>query len=515
MRTDFHIKGFLAKLEYPETTEREVVFHRIGRVDFSKVSGHFGRRLPVQRFFSRDAEKLTDASGVCIERHEKLRSRHDDGVRCAERSFRSPESEVDFVPSDHPAEEHAPAFTTRAVFWSGQEIAERPPIFTSLGYPLLPLANKCIPSSFEGEIGGAEMRTEKMSADRSVFTTAPRDEREEKENVDAAIKAVPVGIESGREFALERRIPLSQARDETSWPGRLERLHHRERGTERSANLRYFSVRQDRGKESDDLLIARLGPLVDDPERVGVEIRFPMVIPQDFLEKRLYFQGCISGHGKLFPTYPMHTFVGLILALTLTNAHAQAVPGGNPQNQAPYGAPGPITHRTGPQPNRVPPAYKAPATFAPPVLGRPIPENFGTCERQIRFGGKLLPCDSPVATDADNLRPIFRNTPAALDELDTYQQNRRRVRYGAYSGTAGILVGLLSTPLAGIFTKDGVKKHSLQKSFRLAGFAVALGSIVYGITYLRANEEHLDRAIDRYNDSNPGNKIEVLFQTKF
>jgi hypothetical protein len=158
---------------------------------------------------------------------------------------------------------------------------------------------------------------------------------------------------------------------------------------------------------------------------------------------------------------------------------------------------------------------KTPPVFVPPVLSKPIPSKKGNCERLIRVGDEVFACDSPVATDAENLRSLLKNTPEALKELDLYQQNRKKVRIGAYTGSLGVFLILGNSLITNLVTKDQAARDSLGKNLRLAGVALTLGSVVYGITYLRSNETHLQNAMDRYNEKNPNKKIEFLFQTRF
>lgn len=153
--------------------------------------------------------------------------------------------------------------------------------------------------------------------------------------------------------------------------------------------------------------------------------------------------------------------------------------------------------------------------YTPPSLGRPVPENPFQCERLLRHKGQILSCDTHMSNDGEGLRPIFKNTPEALDELDLYQRNRKRVRIGGYTGTFGIFLFLANPLIANLVTSDQSKRDSLKTTLRFTGLGITLGSAVYGISYLKANEEHLNRAVERYNDKNPEQKIEFLFKKDF
>ena len=82
-----------------------------------------------------------------------------------------------------------------------------------------------------------------------------------------------------------------------------------------------------------------------------------------------------------------------------------------------------------------------PPTAPPSYLHIAQPDPFG-CHRKIVYQGKTLDCDTNVQRDGENLRPIIKDVPAAVSELDTYQRNRRNLKYTAYAFSAAILIAL-------------------------------------------------------------------------
>src|SRR4051812_29991991 len=77
---------------------------------------------------------------------------------------------------------------------------------------------------------------------------------------------------------------------------------------------------------------------------------------------------------------------------------------------------------------------------APPKLGRDVPTQSFRCQRAYVYRGHEFNCDSNVHQDAEHLRPIVKDVPEALNELNLYQKNKRSIRVLAYVGTIGLLV---------------------------------------------------------------------------
>ncbi len=153
----------------------------------------------------------------------------------------------------------------------------------------------------------------------------------------------------------------------------------------------------------------------------------------------------------------------------------------------------------------------------PQQLGVKTPEKAFRCDRMIRWKNENLPCDSPLLWDGENLRAIMANTPSAIEELDQYQRGRRGVRNAAYVGTVGVVFALANSLIAGMIKpEDHVRgRKDVEDTLRYGGLGLIGGAVIYGYTTLRANEEHLQNAIVRYNTAQPGTPIEVLFQKEF
>lgn len=148
-----------------------------------------------------------------------------------------------------------------------------------------------------------------------------------------------------------------------------------------------------------------------------------------------------------------------------------------------------------------------------------IMENPFRCDRLIKYQGKTFSCDSHLKRDGESLRSIMSDTPSAIEQLDIYQSNRRKVKYAAYTGTAGIAIALTNSLITKAFVSSDPaldkERRKTASTIRWAGIGLSVGSIVYGLSYLRSNETHLNNAIVRFNEAHPGKPIEVLFTTDF
>jgi hypothetical protein len=156
---------------------------------------------------------------------------------------------------------------------------------------------------------------------------------------------------------------------------------------------------------------------------------------------------------------------------------------------------------------------------APPSLLQRAPEQqYFHCERAFVYQGKMLECDSNVARDGERLRPILQDTPAALDELNTYQRNRRNVRTAAYITTLGVALMLagyainrppfenFGFPLGEITIKTG-------GYFVLSGMALSIGGVIYALSVTKTNDQHLQSAVTNFNQAHPNQPIELQFKT--
>lgn len=156
--------------------------------------------------------------------------------------------------------------------------------------------------------------------------------------------------------------------------------------------------------------------------------------------------------------------------------------------------------------------------MAPPsAQSKKIPDNPFRCDRLIKYRGKTLPCDSALRRDGESLRSIFERSPEALEELDQYQAGRNSIRYSAYVGTTGLLLALTSGLITNLFidSSRSTAREDTAEVLRVSGLGITLGSVVFGLSALRSNEQHLQTAIIKYNASQPDKPIEILFKSEF
>jgi hypothetical protein len=164
---------------------------------------------------------------------------------------------------------------------------------------------------------------------------------------------------------------------------------------------------------------------------------------------------------------------------------------------------GPLVWSAGP-----PPQALGRPTAPPPFTPQKPIETFH-CERKYTFQGRVLDCDSNLQRDGENLRPVIQEVPAAVAELDAYQRGRRSVQALAYTSTAGLVVAGLSYFAYRQFnTSVPVRNLGLG-----IGLALTAGSVLYGVSYLSANEERLGNAVRLYNQARPERPIELQFST--
>lgn len=150
-------------------------------------------------------------------------------------------------------------------------------------------------------------------------------------------------------------------------------------------------------------------------------------------------------------------------------------------------------------------------TTAPPSLSRRAPENQIFCQRKYSYRGKLLPCDSIVYRDGEQLRPILNAIPEAIGELNIYQENRRSLNKYAYTTTIG-----LALILAGQFTKNltgSMEGIAVRNIMWAIGIPLTVGSVGFAFHLLNTNEEHLGNAVHLYNTAHPKDPIELQFTT--
>jgi hypothetical protein len=146
---------------------------------------------------------------------------------------------------------------------------------------------------------------------------------------------------------------------------------------------------------------------------------------------------------------------------------------------------------------------------APPSMSRSAPPQTFQCQRQFVYRGKLLECDSHTNRDAENLRPIISGTPAAVAELDAYQAGRHSVDSLGYVSTLGLVVA--GVAFAAFKSSDA--RPAIWRWTALAGAATAVGGVLYGFSFLSANEQRLGNAVQLHNQAHPDRPIELQFTT--
>ncbi len=147
-------------------------------------------------------------------------------------------------------------------------------------------------------------------------------------------------------------------------------------------------------------------------------------------------------------------------------------------------------------------APPSPVTSLPQLGPQAAPQDVLHCERQYEYRRKRISCDSPLGADGEGLRPLLDSVPESRAELDLYQANRRSTEMLAYTGMAGLLAAILGPRL---LEDRGSKNITVS-----IGLTLALGSFAFGRSRLATNEVHLDRAVQHFNRSNPGDPITLL-----
>lgn len=135
------------------------------------------------------------------------------------------------------------------------------------------------------------------------------------------------------------------------------------------------------------------------------------------------------------------------------------------------------------------------------------------CDRQVLYRSKPIPCDSVLDRDGEGLRPYFEGNEQALDALNRYQRNRKRLRYSAYAGTAGLLTILLSPTIGRLLSPSN--RDSTEKIVRLTGFGIMFGGFAFTFSALKANELLLNKAIQQHNLKSPDRPMELTYRMEF
>lgn len=139
------------------------------------------------------------------------------------------------------------------------------------------------------------------------------------------------------------------------------------------------------------------------------------------------------------------------------------------------------------------------------------------CQRQYLYRGKLLDCDSQLQEDGEKLRPVLSQVPAAVLELNEYQRGRRHLEFAAYTGSLGLVVAVAGWLVSRQYQDPSGAPSSTGRKIRnvaaLGGLSLTAGSLIYGVSFLKANERHLGRAVQFYNEARPQDRIELQFTT--
>ena len=150
---------------------------------------------------------------------------------------------------------------------------------------------------------------------------------------------------------------------------------------------------------------------------------------------------------------------------------------------------------------------------APPPIAKPSGKLLYECERLYRYQGKILTCDSPSQADGEKLRPILQEVPSALEELDIYQWNKRTLNRTAYLSSLGLVVALIGYVVNRPAFQDGTIKPGGY--LILSGLGLSASSFAYGLSINQANESHLKKAIENFNQARPDQPIELQISTSF
>jgi hypothetical protein len=149
-------------------------------------------------------------------------------------------------------------------------------------------------------------------------------------------------------------------------------------------------------------------------------------------------------------------------------------------------------------------------SYAQVVGPKSVPIMYG-CKRTFLYRGKRRPTDSYNRQDGEKLRPVLSTVPEAIQDLETYQKNRRRISTGAYIGTAGLVMAIGGLIASYQFTGD--TKRQIRTIGLLGGLSIGVGSAIYSLAILRTNESYLQRAAEKYNRTRPDDPIVLQFST--
>jgi hypothetical protein len=145
----------------------------------------------------------------------------------------------------------------------------------------------------------------------------------------------------------------------------------------------------------------------------------------------------------------------------------------------------------------------------PSILERPKPMIPLGCNRPFLYRGEIYSVDSPQAADAGNLKYFIRDTALSQKYLDQYQDNRRKSRISAYTGTTGLFLALFSAGIGRWLTPRN--PGPVAATSAILGGALMIEGISYSMSLLRQNEALLKEAVDAHNKDKPKDPVELQF----
>ncbi len=228
--------------------------------------------------------------------------------------------------------------------------------------------------------------------------------------------------------------------------------------------------------------------------------------------------GTCSSTSAVQPALILFQVLAQVFSPLAPSAHAQAVPPPAPAIAAPeFPSNIPATSSGIPHQKKVPDVARAgipTAPSAPPSLTPQKPTNVIRCQRRFIYRGKQLDCDSNLERDAERLRPVFKDVPEAIAELDMYQKTREQVRSLGYAGGLGLGMAFTGFLLSRTTTNEQTARD--WRVMGIGGGLLVLGiTLATGLVALGNASDHLGNAVKQYNQARPGDPIEFQFSTGF
>ncbi len=150
----------------------------------------------------------------------------------------------------------------------------------------------------------------------------------------------------------------------------------------------------------------------------------------------------------------------------------------------------------------------------PPALVQKLPKAVPHCERFYTYQGKALECDSNLGRDGEAMRPLMKGVPDAIAELNLYQDNIKKARFAAYTGTLGLVAVIAGSLISRPLVEPGTWSLKPGGVVTLSGAFILLNSLLYGLSLNKTNEAHLSNAVNYHNVAHPERKIELQFSAE-